>query len=204
VTPFREPRIASAADALAVLAKAGALTIVPTGRAVPSLVGAIAGEPIKGSWWSHPAGKAIFRIASAVEASDRVLAAKLIDGKITLLDRAHWPALIRVVTDRGWRAPRIDALAPPARALLDQVERAGELHADDAALTGKAFTAARRALDLVLLVRSTSEHTERGHHASTLSSWTRWCPPPVATAARKLTLADARASLAAVLHGPLA
>ena len=197
-------RVATVADAEALLARAGALTIVPTSRAsVPSLVVAITGAPVRGSWWAHPKGKLIFRVATALEASGRALGAKLVDGKVTLLARALWPALIRVTTDRGWRAPRVTALAPDARALLDQIERAGELHGEDAALRGKAFTAARRALEDALLVHAASEHTARGHHAAVLSSWTRWCPPDVARAARSMALDDAHAALAAALGGPL-
>jgi hypothetical protein len=199
----RETRIATADDALAVLARAGAMTIVPTGR-VPSLIGGIVGGPVRGSWWSHPEGKRIFRIATALEESGRALSAKLIAGAkprsakvITLLDRALWPALYRVVTDRRWRAPRIAALAPAPRALLDAVEDAGLLHR-------KTDAAARRALEDALLVYAHSEHTERGHHETVLSSWRRWCPPEIAAAAKRLSRADAEAALGAALGGPLA
>jgi hypothetical protein len=195
-------RIATTADALAVLGRAGAITIVPTGR-VPSLIEGIVGGPIRGSWWSHPEGKRIFRIATELEESGRALGAKLVDKKVTLLDKAHWPALIRVVTDRAWRKPRIDALAADPKQLLELVERAGELHAADAPLQGKTLTAARRALEDALLVHAHSEHTERGHHAAVLSSWSRWCPPAIAAAARAMTRDDAEAALARVLGGPL-
>ena len=33
---------------------------------VPSLAEAIAGGPIRGSWWGHPKGQEIFRVAEAV------------------------------------------------------------------------------------------------------------------------------------------
>jgi hypothetical protein len=200
----RAARIATVADAEAVLARAGAMTIVPTRRAsVPSLVAGVTGGPVRGSWWAHPKGKLIFRIATELEATGRALGAKLVEGKVTLLARPLWPALVRVTTDRGWRATRVDALAPDARALLDHVERAGEVNGEDAALRGKAFTAARRALEEALLVHAASEHTARGHHAAVLSSWTRWCPPDVARAARALPLDDAHAALAAALGAPL-
>jgi hypothetical protein len=196
-------RIATIADAEAVLARAGAMTIVPTKRAVPSLVVGVTGGPVRGSWWAHPKGKLVFRIATELEASGRALGAKLVEGKVTLLARALWPALVRVTTDRAWRTPRIAALAADPRALFDQVEQAGELHGEDAALRGKAFTAARRALEDALLVHAASEHTARGHHAAVLSSWTRWCPPDVARAARAMPLDDAHAALAAALGAPL-
>jgi len=183
------------ADAL--LKKHGAITIVPTGRAgVPSIVELVTGGPIRGSWWAHPKGKEIFRVATELEESGRVLSAKLIDGKVTLLDRAHWPALYRVVTDEDWRRPRIASLSKDHRALLDEVER------EDVVPT-QAQTGARKALEERLLVRAASEHTDRGHHATTLSSWARWCPAGVASSARALTLAQAEEAMTRVLGGPL-
>ena len=62
----------------------------------PNLVQAIAGEPIKGSWWAHPDGKRIFAVLSAVTDSDEVLVCRLVGGKITLVHRRLWPALARL------------------------------------------------------------------------------------------------------------
>ena len=181
--------------AAAALRKAGAITIVPTGR-VPSIVELVTGGPIRGSWWAHPQGKEIFRVATELEASGRVLSAKLIDGKVTLLDRPHWPAFIRVVTDDGWRAPRIAALRADQRALLDAIEEAD-------VVPTQAQTGARKVLEAHVLVHASSEHTDRGHHATTLSSWSRWCPAEVRRAASALTLAQAEEAMTRVLGGPL-
>jgi len=63
---------------------------------VPSLAEAIAGGLIRGSWWGHPKGREIFRVADAVTDSEQVLVCKLIDGKITYVHRRLWPALIRL------------------------------------------------------------------------------------------------------------
>jgi hypothetical protein len=186
--------IATTADALAILARAGAMSIVPTCRAIPSLVVGVVGAPIRGSWWSHPEGKRIFRIATELEDSGRVLAAKLVDGKIVLLERAHWPAWIRVVTDRAWRAPRIAALAADAKRLLAKVEKEDVRGAP---------AKPRRALEDALLVYARSEHTDRGAHETIVTTWARGCPPAIARAAAKLTRAKAEASLARVLDGPL-
>lgn len=62
----------------------------------PSLAGVIAGEPVRGSWWSHPKGREIFAVTRAVRDSDAVLVCRLIRGKITLVHRRMWPALVRV------------------------------------------------------------------------------------------------------------
>ena len=63
---------------------------------VPSLVEAIAGEPVRGSWWSHPKSHTIFRVLEAVYASRQVLVCRLLDDKVTLVHRRLWPALVRL------------------------------------------------------------------------------------------------------------
>ena len=63
---------------------------------VPSLAEAITGAPIRGSWWGHPKGRAIFRAARAVCECPDVLVCKLIDGKITYVHRRLWPALVKL------------------------------------------------------------------------------------------------------------
>ena len=62
---------------------------------VPRMTDAIAGEPIKGGWWAHPKGRAIFAVFAKVKASPDVLVCRLVDGKITFVHRRLWPALVR-------------------------------------------------------------------------------------------------------------
>src|SRR5207249_11331741 len=62
---------------------------------VPSLAKAIAGEPIRGSWWAHPKSREIFRAVRAVSESPDVLVCKLINDKVTYVHRRVWPALIK-------------------------------------------------------------------------------------------------------------
>ena len=64
--------------------------------AVPNLAEHIAGEPIRGSWWGHPAGHRIFGVINQVRDSPEVVATRLIDGKVTLVHRRLWPALARI------------------------------------------------------------------------------------------------------------
>jgi hypothetical protein len=64
----------------------------------PSLAEAIAGGPIRGSWWAHPKAHEIYRVAEAVCESPDVLVCKLIDGKITYVHRRLWPALVRLAS----------------------------------------------------------------------------------------------------------
>ena len=62
----------------------------------PSLAEAIAGGPIRGSWWGHPKNKEIFAAAESVCDSPDVLVCKLVEGKITYVHRRLWPALVRL------------------------------------------------------------------------------------------------------------
>jgi hypothetical protein len=63
---------------------------------VPNLAEYVAGEPIRGSWWGHPAGHEIFAVLTDVTNSPDVIATRVINGKITLVHRRLWPALVGV------------------------------------------------------------------------------------------------------------
>ena len=63
---------------------------------VPNLAEHIAGEPIRGSWWGHSSGHEIFAVLTRVLDSPDVIATRLVNGKITLIHRRVWPALVRV------------------------------------------------------------------------------------------------------------
>src|SRR4051794_28866792 len=63
---------------------------------LPNLAELIAGEPIRGSWWGHAAGHEIFAALTRLHASGDVVATRLVGGRITLIHRRVWPALVRV------------------------------------------------------------------------------------------------------------
>jgi hypothetical protein len=63
---------------------------------IPNLADLVAGEPIKGSWWGHPLGHDIYAAINVVRDSPDVVALRLVKGKITLVHRRLWPALVRV------------------------------------------------------------------------------------------------------------
>jgi hypothetical protein len=63
---------------------------------VPNLAEQIAGEPIRGSWWGHASGHEIFAVLNRVRASEDVVATRLVEGRVTLVHRRIWPALVRV------------------------------------------------------------------------------------------------------------
>jgi len=62
---------------------------------VPSLAEAIAGAPIRGSWWAHPRSHEIFELTRAVRDADDILVCRLVAGKISYVHRRLWPALAR-------------------------------------------------------------------------------------------------------------
>jgi len=83
------------AKALAFVEEHGVVLVSAKGP-VPRLTEAIAGEPIKGSWWGHPRSHQIFAILEAVTESEDILVCRLVKGKITLVHRRLWPALVRL------------------------------------------------------------------------------------------------------------
>jgi hypothetical protein len=85
----------TAAEALAFVKERGVVLVSAKGPA-PRLTEAIAGEPIKGSWWGHPKSHQIFAILEIITESEDVLVCRLVQGKITLVHRRLWPALVRV------------------------------------------------------------------------------------------------------------
>ena len=63
---------------------------------VPNLAETVAGERIRGSWWSHPKSQIIFRLTRAIRDSDDILVCRLIQGKVTYVHRRLWPAIVRL------------------------------------------------------------------------------------------------------------
>ena len=63
---------------------------------IPSLAEAVAGAPIRGSWWSHPKGKAIFAATRAVRDAPEVLVCRVVDGKVSFAHERVWPALVKL------------------------------------------------------------------------------------------------------------
>jgi hypothetical protein len=82
-------------QALAFVARHGVVLQAARGP-VPSLAEAVAGGPIRGSWWGHPRGGEIFRAADAVSESPDVLVCKLVEGKVTFVHRRLWAPLVKL------------------------------------------------------------------------------------------------------------
>ncbi len=66
---------------------------------VPTLAHAVAAGPIRGSWWSHPKAHAIHAATLEARASSDVLTCRIVRGKVTLVHRRLWPALVCIACD---------------------------------------------------------------------------------------------------------
>jgi hypothetical protein len=145
-------------QALEALERTGLLFLHDARR--PSLTALVAGEPVRGSWWGHAAGQRIFQVANALADGSDVAFVPLLEGKVTLVHRRLWPALVSVGEERApWQ---LEGLDRAARTLLGEVDRAGRLRVSGP--PGKT-------LGKALLVHSEQVHTEGGAHVTELQTW---------------------------------
>jgi len=63
---------------------------------LPNVAELVAGEPIRGSWWGHPRSHAIFEAINRLAESPDVVRTRLVNGRVTLVHRRLWPAVVRV------------------------------------------------------------------------------------------------------------
>ncbi len=87
----------SAEKALAFVREHGVVLASARGKA-PRLVDFIAGQEIEANWWGHPRGREIYAVLGAVTDSSEVLVCRLVGGKVTLIHRRLWPALVRLAS----------------------------------------------------------------------------------------------------------
>jgi hypothetical protein len=95
-----KPGGAARFDSLAFVERHGVVLASARGP-VPSVAEAVAGQPIRGSWWAHAKGHEIFRALSAIDDSPDVLCFKLVAGKVTFAHRRVWPALVCLAGEIG-------------------------------------------------------------------------------------------------------
>lgn len=87
--------MARSVDLMAVLVEHGVLLESARGP-IPNVAELVAGEPISGSWWGHHDSHAIFAEINELADSPDVVRLRLVKGKITLVHRRVWPALVRI------------------------------------------------------------------------------------------------------------
>ena len=155
----------------AVLLQRGLL--LESDQKLPSVCGLITGEPLRGSWWSHPQAQTIFRINERLADHEDVLITKLISGKITFVHFSLWSELFTIGTAREpWQTA---GLSTGAKRLLKSVDQRGSLRTDQL-IFSKSFKPGElaRELEKRLLVQSEEFHTESGAHAKLLQTWQHW------------------------------
>ena len=133
--------------------------LLVTDPVFPSVAGIVAREPVKGSWWSHPASQAIFAVLESLDDADDTLLVKLVSGKQTFVAKTLWRDFFSVVTAKErWQT---EGLSREDRSLLRRVESGDRVRAAKGS----------KMLETRLLVHGKNVHTESGAHAKVLSSW---------------------------------
>jgi hypothetical protein len=84
------------ADAAMAFVRQHGIVLVSAKGPAPRLTEAIAGEPIKGSWWGHSKGHQIFAILQKLEDSPDILVCRFIAGRVTFVHRRLWPAIVKL------------------------------------------------------------------------------------------------------------
>jgi len=177
-------------DALELLRTHLVLTEVPA-TGMPSLVEAVAGGPVAGSWRNHAKGRLIYRLGRVLRASPEVLAVRLVEGKMAFVDRALWTAVYRVAMEPSRRRRALEGLSPASRGLLTRVEREKDVR------LGKKDpeTKAREALEERLLAHVSEKQEEDGRHVAVLRAWRDWATPLIRENAEAMTYEEALQAL---------
>lgn len=131
---------------------------------LPNLLERLAGEPVGGRWWGHPHSAVFYGLVQKVRASPDILVCRLVDGKVTLIHRSRWAALVRRANHlpierlaRVWEEHgasgrhEIRTLEFPSWVPVDVIEEAEDL-SDEAAA------------DLLAMLSSTDTPTARRGH----------------------------------------
>jgi hypothetical protein len=84
------------ADAAMAFVRRHGIVLVSAKGPAPRLTEAIAGEPIKGSWWGHSKGHQIFAILQKLEDSPDILVCRFLAGRVTFVHRRLWPAIVKL------------------------------------------------------------------------------------------------------------
>ena len=157
--------------------------LLDTDSDFPSATAMIAGEAVRGSWWTHPEAREMYRLSMQLRDHRDVLAVKLVSGKVTFVHRALWPAVYAAGSAREPWQKR--GLSKEAGALLRQADKAKMLLSSGEAV---------RELEARLLVHAQSVHTAQGFHRKEVATWGAWAES-VQLGAIALTAAEGKAQI---------
>jgi hypothetical protein len=150
--------------------------LLETDAKFPSVSRLFAGEPVRGSWWTHARSHEIFAALQEVVHHKDVLITKLVSSKVTLVHRRLWPEVVSIgVAREPWQTTK---LSLGAQMLLGQIDQSGSLQSNELEWPTK-FKAIKpgdavRELEKRLLIHSEEFHTESGAHAKLIESWAHW------------------------------
>lgn len=131
---------------------------------LPSVSRLIAGERVRGSWWSHKRAQVIFDVSEMLEDHPDVMIMKLISKKVTFVHRELWNGIYSIgVAREEWQLKKLSANARRVLEKLDKGEEPGPNLGDTA-----------RELESRLLVHSEQIHTTSGRHAKVIETWDAW------------------------------
>lgn len=140
---------------------------------LPNVSRLVAGEAVRGSWWSHKHAQAIFAVSEMLEDHPDVMTMKLISGKVTFVHRELWNRIYSIgVAREEWQ---LQKLSTEARRILEALDGAEQIRTNK---LGKEFGPkpgdAARELELRLLIHAEQIHTESGKHAKVIETWDAW------------------------------
>jgi len=154
--------------------KAGLVTLSPV-DGLESVVGYVVGANPPKRWWSHPKGTEIYNLFANLSAHRSIAVTKLVEGKVTLVHRRLWPALVRLGQDPCRLSAQAKSLPTSARKLFALVQKKGAIRLDTVLADwpggSKQLKKDRTALEQKALVMSHDEHTSSGTHYPVLESW---------------------------------
>jgi hypothetical protein len=161
--------------------------LLDTDPKFPNVTALLAGETVRGSWWTHPKAREMYRVATELRDHPDVLSIKFVSGKITFIHRPLWMAVYAIGTAREpWQ---MRALSKEAARLLRQSDDEGKLMSSGDVV---------RELEARLLIHAQSVHTERGFHRKQVQSWKTWADA-VQLGEVSITPAEGKAQLESVV-----
>jgi len=164
---------------------------------VRSLAEAVAGGPITGSWRGHAKGRLIYRLGRVLRASDQVLTVRLVEGKVSFVDRSLWVELYRIAMEPSRRRRALEGLSEKARELLTAVERGHVVsHRDDVSDEVPDET-----LELRLLVHVSARQGADKRPITVLRAWRDWASDELKQVAADLSYEDALQRIREVCGG---
>ena len=93
--------------------------LLDTDPKFPNVTALLGGDELRGSWWTHPNEREMYRLANELRDHPDVLAIKLVSGKITFVHRPLWMAVFAVGMAREpWQTRGLLKDARPAEEKL--------------------------------------------------------------------------------------